>query len=271
MYPEIIRIGNFVISSYGLMVAIAFFTGTFIAELEWRRKGLNKEDFNWIFILVLIGAVIGAKLLYIFENVPLSQFISEPFTHLFSRGGFTYYGGFILSALLILFYARYKKMNILKTGDAIGPPLTLGYSIARIGCFLVGDDYGKPSGLFWAMPFPKGTPPTTAGSLSRNFGIEFPPDVPENAIIKVHPTQIYEVIFMFIFFLILWKTRKKLEKNEGVLFAIYIIVQGLERFLVEFLRMTTPSFIPGISVAQLIAFVFILIGGSILWMRLKKN
>jgi phosphatidylglycerol:prolipoprotein diacylglycerol transferase len=111
----------------------------------------------------------------------------------------------------------------------------------------VGDDYGVPSGLPWAMPFPKGLPPT---------------DVP------VHPTQIYEIIIMSVVFVFIWKIRK-LERPAGWLFSIYLILAGMERFLIEFLRNTTPSPIPGLSLAQLMA-VFIIIVGAVKLYRLRS-
>ncbi len=122
--------------------------------------------------------------------------------------------------------------------DAMAPALAIGHSIGRIGCFLVGDDYGIKSDVPWAVAFPKGLPPTTD---------------------PVHPTQIYEVILMGLVFFVLWKLRKR-NTPDGWLFSILIILAGIERFLIEFLRSTTPSPIPDISVAQLIAIGLIVIG-----------
>jgi phosphatidylglycerol:prolipoprotein diacylglycerol transferase len=265
MYPEILRIGNFVLSSYGLMVAIAFIVATYFAEKEWKRKNLDYKAFNHLFLIVIIGAILGSKLLFIFENIPLKQFLSNPLKYLLERGGFTYYGGFLLALFLAYIYLLIRKMPILKVGDALAPALALGYSIARTGCFLVGDDYGKPSDLPWAMAFPKGAPPTYVGTMKEHFpwlNLEGPPDT----LVKVHPTQIYEIILMFIVFLILWNLRKKLP--EGKLFSLYLIFSGLERFLVEFLRITTPSFIPFLTVAQLISILLIL-SGIIIWKKKK--
>ncbi len=271
MYPEILRIGNFVISSYGVMVAIAFLVATIIAEKEWKRKNSDIRDFNNIFIIALISAIIGSKLLFVFENYSFKEIVKSPFEILLSRGGFTYYGGFLGALFCVIIYLKIKKIKILKVGDIFSPSLAIGYSIGRIGCFLVGDDYGRPTNSFLGIAFPKGSPPTYAGSLRENFGdiINIPEEIPDDALLKVWPTQIFEVITMFIVFLILFKLKDKLK--EGKLFGLYLLLSGLERFLIEFLRMTTRSFIKFLSVAQIIAIFIIISGIIILWKRSKEH
>ena len=238
MYPELLRIGNFSISSFGLMVALAFLAGYWIASLKFTRKKLDDKRLGNILLLSMLGGIGGAKLMYIFENVPLSDFISSPFTHIFSRGGLTFYGGFIGAVLLFWILTVKNKVSFFKVMDAMAPALAIGHSIGRIGCFLVGDDYGIKSDVPWAVAFPKGLPPTTD---------------------PVHPTQVYEVILMGLIFFVLWKLRKR-NTPDGWLFSILIILAGIERFLIEFIRSTTPSPIPDLSVAQLIAIGLIVIG-----------
>lgn len=238
MYPELLRIGSFVVSSFGLMVALAFLAGYWIASLEFKRKKLDDKLLGNILLLSMLGGIGGAKLMYIFENVPLSDFISSPFTHIFSRGGLTFYGGFIGAVLLFWILTIKNKVSFFKVMDAMAPALAIGHSIGRIGCFLVGDDYGIKSDVPWAVAFPKGLPPTTD---------------------PVHPTQVYEVILMGLIFFVLWKLRKR-NTPDGWLFSILIILAGIERFLIEFIRSTTPSPIPDLSVAQLIAIGLIVIG-----------
>jgi len=238
MYPELLRIGSFVVSSFGLMVALAFLAGYWIASLEFKRKKLDDKLLGNILLLSMLGGIGGAKLMYIFENVPLSDLISSPFTHIFSRGGLTFYGGFIGAVLLFWLLTIKNKVSFFKVMDAITPALAIGHSIGRVGCFLVGDDYGIKSDVPWAVAFPKGLPPTTD---------------------PVHPTQVYEVILMGLIFFVLWKLRKR-NTPDGWLFSILIILAGIERFLIEFIRSTTPSPIPDLSVAQLIAIGLIVIG-----------
>jgi phosphatidylglycerol:prolipoprotein diacylglycerol transferase len=220
------------------MVAIAFLLAYWVSSFEFKRKGLTEKLLSNAFLAIIIGGIGGAKILYVIENVPISQLVSDPLGYLFSRGGLTFYGGFIGAVILLLIVAKRSKTSFWMIGDAISPSLALAYAIGRIGCFLVGDDYGIISNLPWAISFPKGLPPTTE---------------------RVHPTQLYEVIAMTVVFLIIWKIRKKPAPN-GWLFSIYFILAGFERFLIEFIRSTTQSPIPYLSVAQVMAIVLIAVG-----------
>ena len=238
MYPELFKIGNFTISSFGVMMALCFIAGYWIITLEAKRKGLDEKVVGNLFLASMIGGIVGAKLLYVFENVPLSELIRHPLNNLLSRGGLTFYGGFLGAIILTWIIAHRNRLSMWVVGDLASPALALAYAIGRIGCFLVGDDYGIPSNLPWAMSFPKGLPPT---------------EVP------VHPTQLYEIVIMLIVFAFIWKIRTK-GRPAGWLFSVYLIIAGLERFLIEFLRNTTPSPIPDLSLAQLMAILVIAIG-----------
>lgn len=247
MYPEVIKIGNFSISSFGLMIALCFIAGYWIITLEAKRKGLNDKLVGNLFLATMAGGIVGAKLLYVIENVPLSEIVSHPLDNLLSRGGLTFYGGFFGALAIVWYMAHRNRLSMWVVGDLASPALALAYAIGRIGCFLVGDDYGVPSNLPWAIAFPKGLPPTT---------------------IPVHPTQLYEIIIMFIVFLFIWKIRK-LDRPAGWLFSIYLILAGLERFFIEFLRNTTPSPVPGLSLAQVMAVVIIAVG-AVKLLRLRS-
>jgi phosphatidylglycerol:prolipoprotein diacylglycerol transferase len=238
MYPELFRIGDFVISSFGVMVAIAFLVAYWISSLEYKRKGLDEKLLSNVFVAAMVGGIVGAKILYLFENVPIPEIIRNPIPNLFSRGGLTFYGGFFGAVLLVWIISRTGNVSFWKILDGLAPGLAIGHSIGRIGCLLVGDDYGVPSDLPWAMAFPKGLPPTTE---------------------RVHPTQIYETILLGIIFVVLWKVRKK-EVPDGWLFSMLLILAGIERFLIEFIRSTSPSPIPSLSLAQVIALALIIVG-----------
>lgn len=244
MYPEIINIGGFTISSFGLMIAVCFIVGYWLITLEAKRKKLNEKLISNMFLASMIGGIVGAKILYLFENVPMSELLSDPLGHFLSRGGLTFYGGFFGAVILIWIIAYRNKISMWVIGDMAAPALALSYAIGRIGCLLVGDDYGVPSNLPWALAFPKGLPPTTE---------------------TVHPTQLYEIIIMFIAFLFIWKIRK-LPRPAGWLFSIYLIIAGFERFIIEFVRDTTASPIPHLSVAQVMAIAIIIAGVLKLYM-----
>jgi phosphatidylglycerol---prolipoprotein diacylglyceryl transferase len=241
MYPTLFTVGDIYISSFSVMVLIAFLVGYFVAEVELKRKGLNSNLADLLLIACVIGGLGGAKILFLYQNVGFSDFISDPVRYLAS--GFTFLGGFLGSLLLIWFVTQMKRVRYLTVTDAAAPALILAYAIGRIGCLLVGDDYGAPSNLPWAISFPNGSPPT---------------------FLAVHPTQIYDTISMLIFFIILWTIRKK-DFPIGWITAVTLMVLGVQRFLVEFLRDTTPSFIPGLSQAQLISTILVLVGAVMLY------
>lgn len=248
MYPELLTIGGFVISSFGVMVAAGFLTAYLLCMKEFRRKRLPEDVLNNVLLVAMAGGIIGAKMMYVFENVPMPEILADPFKHFLSRGGLTFYGGLLLAVLLAWIVGRRHKVNFWTMGDAAAPGLALAYAIGRTGCFLVGDDYGVSSDLPWAMSFPQGIPPTTE---------------------TVHPTQVYEMIIMGMVFLYLWKIRKR-DFKTGYLFSLYLILAGSERFFIEFIRNTTPSPVPTLSIAQLIA-VFILLAGTFKMYQLRHR
>ncbi len=241
MYPTLFTIGDIAISSFSFMVLIAFLVGYFVAESELKRKGLNGNLADILLIAAVIGGLGGSKVLFLYQNVSFSDFISDPVRYLAS--GFTFLGGFLGALLLIWLVTQMKRVRFLLITDAAAPALILAYGVGRIGCLLVGDDYGVPSNLPWAIAFPNGAPPT---------------------FLAVHPTQIYDTISMVIFFAILWSIRKK-NYPIGWMTAVTFMVLGVQRFMVEFLRNTTPSFVPGLSQAQVISIILVLIGAVLLY------
>lgn len=236
MYPTLFTFGDIYVSSFSVMVLVAFLVAYFVGEAELKRKGLNSNLADLLLIACVIGGLGGAKVLFLYQNVGLSDFISDPVRYLAS--GFTFLGGFLGSLLLMWFVTQMKRVRFLSVTDAAAPALVLAYAIGRIGCLLVGDDYGAPSNLPWAISFPNGSPPT---------------------LLAVHPTQIYDTLSMLIFFIILWSIRRR-DFPIGWITAVTFMVLGVQRFLVEFLRNTTPSFVPGLSQAQIISIILVLVG-----------
>lgn len=236
MYPVLFRIGDVAIYSFSVVLVISFLSAYKILEIELKRKGFNGNLADIILIACVIGGIGGAKVLFLMQNVTISELMAEPLRYVSS--GLTFYGGFIGSLILIGVVTCIKKVNYLMVTDSLSPGLIVAYGIGRIGCFLVGDDYGIPSDLPWAMAFPEGAPPTTE---------------------RVHPTQIYDTLLMIGLFLYLWKIRTK-SPSYGWLSAVMFVLLGIERFLIEFIRTTTPSFIPGLTQAQLISIAMIILG-----------
>ena len=241
MYPTIIDFGPVGIHSYGLMLATAFITSVFVIQHELKRRGFVPDVAATIVVAAAIGGIIGAKIYaaLLDGRITLSELIST--------SGLVWYGGFIGGFLGILIVIVRSPNPTLATIDIIGPTLLLGYGIGRIGCLLAGDgDYGPPSDLPWAMAFPNGTVPTDE---------------------RVHPTPIYETLISFTFFGILWSQRRKLEVNPGALLGASLILLGVERFFVEFWRLT-PRVLGWMTAAQLFSIVAFIAGIIIIfWSR----
>lgn len=269
MYPELFKIGPLTVYSYGLMLGIAFIVASYLLSLELKRKNLNPNLASNITMLAIIFGIIGAKLFHLVEN--WEYFLRAPFEMMFSAAGLTFYGGFILATVIIIYYLKRKKVKVLKVTDAAAPGLMLGYGIARIGCHLSGDgDYGIPTNLPWAMSYEKGTyPPSVAfrdfPEIVEKYGVNGV--VPDN--IPVHPAPLYETLAAVILFLILWKLRKKIQP-DGKLFMIYLIFSGSERMLVEFIRIN-PRILFGLSEAQLISILLIMIGIAGIFILNRKH
>lgn len=271
MHPIIVKIGPFTVYSYGLMVGIAFIVANYLLTKEFERRKLAKNLSTEITLLAIIFGIVGAKLFNLFEN--WSEFLSDPLMA-FSPGGLTFYGGLILSIIAIWIYVRKKNIPFLVVADAVSPALILAYGIGRIGCHLSGDgDYGIPTKLPWGTDYSHGTVPPRVMFREFNFhkyfpdlSKQFPNGVPNNT--PLHPAPIYEFIMAVIIFAILWKLRTK-EWAAGKLFMLYLILAGIERLLIEFIRLN-PRILLGLTEAQLISIVMI-VAGSIGWNVLGKK
>ncbi len=226
MYPTLIDFGTIFsipigVHSYGVMLATAFITCSVMIQRELNRRGFQGNIATGIVAAGAIGGIIGAKIYYVL-------FIVEHFSisNLFSPSGLVWYGGLIGGSAAISWVIHRSPNPFLPTIDVIGPLLLLGYGIGRVGCLLAGDgDYGPPSDVPWAMAFPNGTVPTND---------------------LVHPTPIYETLISFTFFGILWSQRQKLYSIPGVLFGTSLVMLAVERFIVEFWRLT-PRVFPATS------------------------
>jgi phosphatidylglycerol:prolipoprotein diacylglycerol transferase len=136
--------------------------------------------------------------------------------------------------------------------------------LGRVGCFLVNDDYGRPTDLPWGVKFPQGLPPSTAENLKNLFGIPIPEGLDPGTVLAVHPTQLYEVAAMLVAFAVLWSLRKS-GRPVGWLFGLYLVFAGIERFLVEILRAKDDRFLGPFTLAQLTSAIIVVIGLSLLY------
>lgn len=207
------------------------------------EKGHHDEGFLIIGIAGLAGLV-GARLYHVLENP--RELMADP-SLLISRYGFAWFGGFLGGFVALVILARRFRIPVLEFMDLCSPAAAVGYAIGRIGCLLSGDgDYGVPTKLPWGMSFPNGVVPTMA---------------------RVHPTPIYEFLIWLVIAVILWRVGKRAltgSSGRGEVFSGYLILTGIARFLIEFIRIN-PRSIFGMSNAQAASLVSILVGAILLW------
>ena len=235
MLPVLFRIGSLDITSFGVMVALGALVGLWVFKRELSRSGLPDAAMDAA-VYGLVGGLLGAKLLYVFEHLNESSFLSL----CLDRGGMSWFGGFVGGLLAGFVTIRAKHWPMLAVLSAATPALAIGQLLGRIGCFLVGDDYGHPTSLPWGVAFPEGLPPTTD---------------------RVHPTQIYEAIFLAFFAWLLIRWRRRGLSDRSVL-GRYFIGVGAFRFLLEFVRVNTRVLGP-LTVAHLFALAVVALGAGI--------
>jgi prolipoprotein diacylglyceryl transferase len=255
-----LHLGPLTIPTFGLMVATALLVSAYVLQADFNRrrgqletiKGYNSEKDEGFLIIGVAGlaGLIGARLYHVLESP--AEFFANPWPQLFSRFGFAWFGGFLGGFIALVFLARRSKIPLLQFLDICSPAACVGYAIGRIGCLLSGDgDYGKPTSLPWGMSFPNGVVPTTD---------------------RVHPTPLYEFFIWLAIAAFLWHMGSKAlrgPKAKGEIFCNYLLLTGVARFLIEFLRINPRSFF-GLSNAQAASLVSILLGAVLLW-RLKNR
>ena len=243
MKPEIHILG-ISLKAFGIVFACGFIAaGVIIAR---RLKELGKPV-DWAYEMAfaaLVGGLVGSRLYYVIQNYDAVK--GDLLGNLFSGSGLVWFGGAIGGAIGVALWAWRRKMLNLTLLDISAVPLAVGYAVGRIGCQVSGDgDYGKAWDGPWAMAYPHGTKPI---------------DTP------VQPTPIYETLAMGLVAYFLWRLRDRVQ--PGVLFAIYLVLAGTERLLVEFIRRNSPEFL-GLTQPQLISVVMMIAGG--IWLAVKAR
>jgi len=259
---EVFHIGSFSVSPFGVMLALAFLFAYF--QLRWGMQKLGTGDEDDASLLIIaggVGGIVGAKVYF--------AILYHDWRLLLDRAGLVWYGGFVVGALGILWVIRSRKLSVWGVMDAAGPALALGYAVGRIGCFLVGDDYGLPTDSVLGVKFPVGPSPSTAEVLRSQFGVHLPASIPDNALLAVHPTQLYETAMaLAIWGFGLWLVRR--EPREGTIACSMLALLAVERFLVEFLRAKDDRLLGMFTLAQgLSVLLLVLVGG--LWLIVRRR
>jgi phosphatidylglycerol---prolipoprotein diacylglyceryl transferase len=247
MKPEIHLLG-ISIKTFGVAFALGFVA---CGSVVWRRLGELGRPRDWAYEITfaaLLGGVIGARAYYVIEKFGTAK--HDLLGSIFSGSGLVWYGGAIGGAIGVIGWMRWRHALELRMLDMCATALTLGYAIGRIGCQVSGDgDYGIRSNLPWAMGYPHGTVPTPPG-------------------VKVQPTPIYETVTMCLLAWGLWQLRDRVR--PGVVFALYLLLSGLERLLVEFIRRNAEVF-AGLTGPQLESVALMVIGTVWLWLMTRRR
>ena len=264
VYPFNLQLGPLNITGYGIMMMAGFLVGGWLMDRDLRSRGWRHEYAADITVAAVIGGIVGAKLWYLAATGQWSSMLPQRGESLLTwiancRGGLVWYGGFVGGTLAVLLNGRRLGVPMRWTLECSAPALAAGYGLGRIGCFLVGDDYGTPTSLPWGVQFPQGLPPTTAGSLAGNFGVPIPAGATPETLLAVHPTQLYEAIVMIAVFMVLWRLRAR-SRGTGWLFGVYLVMAGTERFLVEFARAKEDRLFGEFTLAQLMALAIVAVG-----------
>jgi phosphatidylglycerol:prolipoprotein diacylglycerol transferase len=231
------HLGPLEITGFGVMVAFGAAAGLWVLQKELAARLLADRAVD-VGMAGVTGGLIGAKLLYVVEHVGREPLAAG----LVSRGGMSWFGGMMGGALFALAVASALRLPMLPLLAAATPALALGQAFGRIGCFLVGDDYGRPSNLPWAVAFPDGLPPTLE---------------------RVHPTQLYEALFLCVLAAALWRWRRSLVPDQALVVR-YCLLAGGFRFLLEFIRLNVRVAL-GLTVAQWGSLLLVTLGTALAW------
>lgn len=263
MYPELVRIGDFVITSFGAMMVAAFLAGYF--QLAWGLKRLgigDADDASAMVFAAGVGGIVGGKVYY--------ALLYGDWRLLFDRAGLVWYGGLIGGALLVIWVIRRRRLPFAGVADAVLPGVALGYAIGRIGCFLVGDDYGRPTDSAVGVVFPQGLPPATAGTFRHEYGIEMPAALADDALVPVHPTQLYETAMaLLIWGVAVLMLRRGARRGATALAAGALL--AVERFVVEFFRAKDDRFFGDLTLAQVISLALLALIAVVWWLWRRRG
>jgi phosphatidylglycerol:prolipoprotein diacylglycerol transferase len=255
VFPQLFHIGRFFLPTYGVLVSLGVLVGLWVSVRNSQKQGINPDD-AWNFgILVVLSGIVGAKILYIIND--WSTYAAHP-GDIFSlntlQAGGVFSGGLVAAFVAAVWYIRKRHMPPLATCDAFAPGLAIGHAIGRVGCFAAGCCYGKPTNHFWGVTFTNPVANALVGT-------------PLNQALE--PTQLFEsAVELANFFVLMWMFKRK--KFDGQVFGAYLILYGVARYFLEFIRDDPGrgSVFGGLMTGtQLISIFLVITGGLIWWLR----
>ena len=258
MFPRLFHIGNFAPPTYGFLVALGVLTGLFVTTRLSKSQKINPDDSWNLGVLVVLMAIVGAKVLLIIND--FSWYMKHP-GEIFSLGmlqaGGVFYGGVLAAIATAIYYMRKHNMPALRTCDTFAPGLALGHAIGRIGCFSAGCCFGKPTDHWFGVTFTNPLASTVSGTPLH---------------IPLYPTQLMESVFEFLNFLFLfWLLKHK--RFEGQVIGAYLFLYGVFRFFIEFVRGDPDrgSMFNGLMTGTQFISILLVIAGGLLWMKRTKT
>jgi len=250
MHPILVKLGSLTIRFYGLMVAVGFLCGAWLATREAKRKGFAQGDVLDLVFYLLVAGIVGARVYYVLF-ADFTYYLRHPLMiAALWTGGLALHGGLIAALLAGIWFCRSRKLPSWRLADTLAPGIILGQALGRLGCAMNGCCYGGPTDLPWAITF---RDPNTMAPLG----------------VPLHPTQLYEMGGDLIILAILW-TRRKSVRFDGELFLTYAALYSLLRLGVEQFRGDRLVVGHGTSVAQLVS-VGVLVLVTVFWLRLSRK
>jgi phosphatidylglycerol:prolipoprotein diacylglycerol transferase len=239
VYPELFSIGPITIYTYGVLLAVSYLLGLWLAMRRARKWGFDANRILDLGIYIIIAALIGAKLLLLV--VDFDQFSRSPGDLLtLARSGGVFYGGLILAVVVGFWYVSRHRLPFWTTCDVFAPGIALGHVTGRLGCLAAGCCYGRPADVPWAITF---TNPLAAANVGTPLGI------------PLHPTQVYEAGAELLILGLLLATERRGRPFAGRTFWAYMFLYAISRFIIEIYRGDPRGVVLGFSTSQFISLV----------------
>ena len=258
MYPQLLHYGKFFLPTYGFLVSLGVLAGLWLSVRNSERLGMDGEKV-WNFgILVVLCGILGAKILYVINDwSTYANNWREIFSLNTLQAGGVFSGGLIGAFLMAAWYIRRHHMPVLRTTDAFAPGLAFGHVLGRFGCFSAGCCYGKPTNHFWGVIF---TNPLENAVSGTPLGV------------RIEPTQLIEAAAEFFnFVLLMWLLKRK--RFDGQVFGSFMILYGVERYFIEFLRGDPGrgEVFGGLMTGTQLISILLVIGGGLIWWRNSRT